>query len=334
MVNLRYLTDQYDEKIQRINQLNAPINFVFITDEHNRLNHGGSRRDAERRGQPYELAKNHIASIQYILDRCPGISCVVNGGDIGNDYDVDPNAIRQAHREIMDALYALSVPVHCCIGNHDDAIGVATDRGVNNVPFAILPDEMHRLCMKYNPTPENYYYVDFDAQHYRFIFLNSCDRPYFIGPDGQYAFNWRLEISNKQAAWLEEEALLTDKKILVFSHAPLRNDGIFGTEGAPSYIKPFDDTLNGARVYLALKNCKNVVAMIHGHVHYDNLLYRDDMVTVTTLCSFVQEWAPSCPARAYGTLTETAFDVFSIKDNVMYITRFGAGTDRIATLLR
>jgi len=334
MNHLKYLTDHYDEKICRINEINAPLNFVFITDEHNRLIHGGTRRTLEQSNAPFELAKDHIASIQYILDRCPGISCVVNGGDIGNDYDLDPAAIREAHQEVMDALYALSVPVHCCIGNHDDAIGVASDRGVHNVPFAILPDEMHRLCMKNNPTSENYYYIDFSQQKYRFIFLNSSDRPYYTDESGNYPFNWRLEISNKQAEWLEKEALSTDNKIIVFSHAPLRNDGIFGTEGGPIYIKPYDDTLNAPRVYRALKNKHNVVAMIHGHVHYDNLLYRDNMVTVTTLCSLVQEWAPSCPKREFGAITETAFDVFSIKDNVMYITRFGAGCDRIATLLR
>lgn len=333
MDHLRYLTSHYDEKIHRIREIDAPLNFVFITDQHNRLNHGVTIRE-KLINQPYELAANHIASIQYVLDRCPGISFVVSGGDIGNDYDHDPAAIRASHQEVMDALYSLSVPVHCVVGNHDDAIGVASDRGVHNVPFAILPDEMHRLCMKNNPTPENYYYFDAPQQPFRFVFLNSSDRPYHLDENGEYPFNWRLEISNRQAEWVEQEALATDRKIIVFSHAPLHNDGIFGTGGGPDFVKPYDDTLNAPRVYYALKTCKNVVALIHGHVHYDNLLYRDDMVTVTTLCSLVQEWAPGCPKREYGSVTETAFDVFSIKDNVMHITRFGAGCDRVAVLMR
>ena len=79
---------------------------------------------------------------------------------------------------------------------------------------------------------------------------------------------------------------------------------------------------------------QSVSALIHGHVHYDNLLYRDRMVVVTTLSSYADTWAPSCPPRELGTITETAFDVFSIKGNLMKITRFGAGCDRMATLLR
>jgi UDP-2,3-diacylglucosamine pyrophosphatase LpxH len=335
MTDLRYLTDHYDAKIQRVRDIGAPLNFLFMTDMHNRLNHGGTLRTGERLHRPYELAKDHIASLQYVLDRCPSISFVVCGGDIGNDYDHDPAAIRRSHQEVMDAFYALSVPVHCCVGNHDDALGNATDRGVRNAPYVLLPDEMHRLCMKYNPTPENYYFIDLPDQPYRLIFLNSCDRPYEPDAEGEYPFGWRLEISNRQAQWLEDEALRTGRKIIVFSHAPLRNEGIFGTEGqAANYIKPYDDTLNAPRVYHALQHCPRVIAMIHGHVHYDNLLYRDGMVTVTTLCSLVQEWAPSCPRRVFGTITETAFDVFSIKDGVLYVTRFGAGEDRIATLLR
>ena len=38
MSDLRYLTDHYDEKIQKILDFNAPLNFVFITDQHNRMN--------------------------------------------------------------------------------------------------------------------------------------------------------------------------------------------------------------------------------------------------------------------------------------------------------
>ncbi len=328
MKDLSYLTDSYDEKIRFLNELDAPLNFVFITDQHNRMNTLVMER--------YELARDAIDSIQYVLDRCPGISMVVSGGDIGNDYDSDPDRIRFSHQEVMDAFYRLSVPVHCCIGNHDDALGVAIDRGLDTVSRAILPDEMHKLCMKYNPTPENYYYIDHDTSDggYRMIFLNTSDKPYFKDENGQYPFGWRLEISNKQALWLENEALRTDRRILLFGHSPLHNAHIFGTEGGPVFIKPYDDCLNGPRAYYAVKQTKNVLATFAGHVHYDNIYYDDDMVTVTTQCSLVQEWAPGCPKRVVGTPTETAFDVFSIKGQTLYATRFGAGEDRQACLMR
>ena len=330
MNDIRYLTDCYDEKIEAINRLEAPLNFVFITDEHNGL---GRKKLPGHGDREFGLAVDHINSIQYILDRCPGISCAVNGGDIGNDYWPDAEGIRSTYRETMDALYALTVPVHCVIGNHDDATAMAEQE--KNNAIAILPDEMHKICMKYNPTPENYYYADLPSSDYRFVFLNSCDRPYRIGDNGRFIQDYPLEISNAQAEWLEREALRTERKILVFSHAPVSNAGIFGSIGkGGGYVRSHDDTLNSSRVYTALKECPNVRAQICGHVHYDNLLYRDRMVIVSSLCSFPQEWAPSCPKREHGTVTETAFDVFSVKDDLMVITRFGAGCDRAATFLR
>jgi len=333
MNDITYLTKHYDEKIKRIKDIGAPLNFVFITDQHNRMNEWDLRWHPEKNPYDFELAVNAIDSIQYILDRCPEISCVISGGDIGNDYNHDPDEVHKSQREVMEALYRLSVPVYCCIGNHDDALGAATDNGFDNTKFVVLPDEMHKLCMKYNPTKENYFYIDFPSYNYRFVFLNTSDKPYCLNKEGQYEYPWRIEISEKQAAWFERDALNTKARIIVFSHVPLRTAGIFGTENSPQCIKPYDDLFNGPRVYYAAKQCKNVVAMIAGHVHYDNLLYDDHVVIITTMSSLMQEWDVSCLPRKVGTITETAFDVFSITDDVIYITRFGAGNDRVARIM-
>ena len=331
MNDLTYLTSHYDEKIRRIKETGAPLNFIFITDMHNRLN----QRAVKSASGQYELAANAIRSMQYILDRCPEISFVVSGGDIGNDYDPDPAKMRASHQEVMDALYGLSVPVHCVIGNHDDGIGNSLDRGNRNIrEVGIFPEEMHALCMKYSPTKENYYYIDDPKLPYRFVFLNTSDKAYFADLEEKEPFGWRLEASNRQAEWLEGDALKTDREIFIFSHSPIHNAGIFGSEGMPLGIKPYDDLFNGPRIYYAIKHCPQVRAMIAGHVHYDNLLYDDRILSITSLCSFVQEWAPGCPKREFGTITETAFDVFSVTEEKLVITRFGAGEDRVGTFLR
>ena len=80
MNDISYLTDRYGEKIEEINAFGAPLNFVFITDMHNRLSCAPIPGGGDRL---YGLAADHIASIQYILDRCPGISCVVCGCKCG-----------------------------------------------------------------------------------------------------------------------------------------------------------------------------------------------------------------------------------------------------------
>ncbi len=332
MCDIRFLTDHYDEKIKKINELDAPINFVFITDMHH-----GANRFLNRIGEDIEFEDGvkHIESIQYVLDRCQDIQCVISGGDIGNEYDFDPEKARETNFQIMDALYRLSVPVHCVVGNHDDMTGCRTDRKKDNTEVAFPPDEMHKLCMKYNPTSENYYYIDFEEQNYRFVFLNTSDKPYHKLPNGQYPYGWRLEVSEEQAVWFEKDALATDKNIVIFSHSPVHNEGLVGTGGDnEACMKPYDDLLNGPRIYYDIKKSPNVVAMIAGHVHFDNLIYDDEIPMITTLCSLVQEWTDLCPKRKVGTITETAFDVISIKEKRMYLTRFGAGEDRSAYLGR
>jgi len=330
--DISYLTDHFDEKIKRIRELDAPLNFVFITDMHNRLN-----QYAVKNGHvdltDYELGIDAVTSIRYILDRCPGIGCVICGGDIGCDYNPDLEEKRFAHEEIMGALHSLPVPVYSCIGNHDDLLGCAKDKGFDTKEHVFLPADLHRILLPNIPGENNYYYIDI-GEEWRFVFLDTSDKPYFLDETGQYAFGWRLEVSDKQAIWLEKEALVTGRKIIVFSHSPLSNAGMIGSEGEPDLIKPYDDLRNAPRVLHAVRSCPNVAAMVAGHVHFDNIRYDDGILSMTTLCSFVQEWTSICPKREIGTVTETAFDVISVKDNMMYMTRFGAGEDRCGALLR
>lgn len=338
MDDLTYLTSTYDDKIARIREFGAPLNFLFITDAHNRL----SELASHSFGGGFELAADAVHSMQYIIDRVGNVCCVVNGGDIGNDYDYDPAAVRASQREYMDALYSLSVPVHSCVGNHDDAIGHSTEAGLDNSLFAVLPDEMHALCMKYNPTPENYYYADFDIcsgaenpNGWRFVFLNTSDIPYFKDENGRYTFGWdNAMVSVRQAKWLESQALDTDRRILVFGHIPIRNEHIYGSADLPDGIKPYDDLLNAPRVRHALLSDPKVSAYICGHVHFDNMCFDGELLYCTSQCAYARQWSPRCPERVFGTASETAFDMFSIKDRSLLITRFGCGESRSAELRR
>ncbi len=90
MSSISYLTDHYDGQIAKINAFGAPLNFIFITDEHNRINEFGNPINA-------------VKSMQYIIDRCSGISFVVTGGDHGNDYRNDTDVLRNSQIELMQA---------------------------------------------------------------------------------------------------------------------------------------------------------------------------------------------------------------------------------------
>lgn len=322
-MDVRYLTDAYDEKIARINAIDASLNFIFITDAHHRLG------DGEREHSAIPM----VESMHYIIERCPKIMCIVNGGDNGNDYDPDPQAYRLSIREYIGALYRLGVPVHNCIGNHDDRLGNCHAYGWDT-RTAILPDEMHEICMKNNPTKENYYYsdIDTDERGYRLAFLNTSDFPCYPDKTGQIPID-RGEISTKQAEWFEQTVLPTDRKIIVFSHVPVHAEGIYGG-GIDGDFSPYDDVFNAPRVYYHAKKNQNVIAMIAGHVHYDNVHIDDFLPTITTGAGYIRVWGKGVPAREPGTPSEALFDVISIKNDWMYITRFGAGTDREVPLLR
>ncbi|MFQ9801100.1 MAG: hypothetical protein ACLR23_21645 [Clostridia bacterium] len=172
MNHLKYLTDHYDESIEKIKTIGAPLNFVFITDLHNRLNEFATKGEAGK----YELAVNAIDSIQYILDRCPEISFVVNGGDIGNDYHPDPEQIRASHRGDGCSVQIVRPRSLLCGKPRRRHRQCHRPRQNDTQPFAILPEEIHRLCMKNNPTGENYYFFDHASLDYRFIFLNTSDK--------------------------------------------------------------------------------------------------------------------------------------------------------------
>ena len=330
-MDIKYLTDSYEEGIERLKMLDAPLNFVFITDPHHRM---PVYKSCGYNKMSYEdvSALGVVQSIEYILQRVPNIQCIVNGGDIGNDYDPDPDGYRRSMHEYMDALYALSRPVHSCIGNHDDRVGRCLQFGWD-IDQAMFPGEMHELCMKYNPTEENYYYVDINTSQcgYRFVMLNTSDLMYAYDKTGNFIDEEHTEISARQARWYEKEALNTDRKILVFSHDPIHQAGIIG-------IGPTGDLYDGVSrapwIYYHSKNCENVVAMIAGHVHYDNVVLDEELPTITSAACTMLRWHENLPQREPGTPSEGAFDVMSIKGDRLYITRFGAGEHREVTLPR
>ncbi len=77
MKDLRYLTNSYDRGIQRILDIDAPLNYIFMTDQHNCMNEMEARYKNPDNPGPYERASDAIDSMQYILDRCPNISMAI-----------------------------------------------------------------------------------------------------------------------------------------------------------------------------------------------------------------------------------------------------------------
>lgn len=342
MKDLSYLTDHYDEKIEKVKKINAPLNFIFYTDPHNGLSEWDCPKHEDYSPTDFESAIDTAESMQYIIDRLPNLSCLVCGGDLGCDYNDDPRLAHKSIEDMMKALYKLTIPVHCCIGNHDDCT-ICLIEPEKSYPsyegelkphvseYMLRPEDLHRICMKNNPTDENYYYTDFDELGYRFVFLNTSDVECVTNEKGEPLYPHKVGFSVKQLMWFKE-AVNTDKKVIVFSHVPLRNKGHF-----PDCISGREGLLNGEIMWQNIQLADNVVAAVAGHLHYDNIVYDGKMVSIDTQSGtglVHGQWDSSCPYREYGTYTETAFDIISVKDDVIYCTRFGAGFDRMAKIIR
>ncbi len=330
MKDLSYLTDFYDEKIQRVKEIGAPLNFIFYTDPHNRLSEWDCPKHPDYAPTDFESAVDTIRSMNYILERLPELDCLVCGGDLGCDYNTDPQKMHESIEETMDELYKLPIPVHCVIGNHDDCICAPyfENNGVAFQDAILYPEDLHRICMKNNPTKENYYYHDFEEKGYRFIFLNTSDFHYGFDEQGELIHPIIVGVSREQVLWFRE-AVKTDKKVIVVSHSPIRSAGHY-----PDCTKGHEDMANGDWLWYEMQQAENVVACFSGHFHFDNIVYDGKLVSITTDAGTALYHGGASHYREFGTISETCFDIISIKDEVIYCTRFGAGYDRIARIIR
>lgn len=213
-----------------------------------------------------------------------------------------------------------------------------------------------------------YFYVDDRLNKIRFICLNSTDLTYvteeYIDTDGtKYDIMATQHNKMKYAAIRQTQLdfvvkaltdIESDYSVIVISHVPL-------PPYATSEITGDDrDVVNGDILIEVLRAFKNkteysgstnesiaeaykvsvqcdftdnkggtIIACIAGHTHYDNVVMYNDIPFVTTLNFGTDKYLDS-PAKAAGTSTESAFDIFTINTNArtVNITRIGAGSDR------
>ena len=197
--------------------------------------------------------------------------------------------------------------------------------------YILYPEDLHKICMKNNPTDDNYYYTDFDDLGYRLVFLDTSDFYYGFDKDGKLIHPFDVGVSKEQVNWFKE-IVKTDKKVIVFSHAPINVRGHY-----PDCLKIHKDMINGEWLWNVMQKSDNVIISIAGHLHYDNIVYDGGIVSIDTQCAsglHKGKWDISCPDRQFGTITETAFDIISVTDEVIYCTRFGVGVDRVARIIR
>jgi hypothetical protein len=138
--------------------------------------------------------------------------------------------------------------------------------------------------------------------------------------------------------------------IVIMSHIPLYRDGVNGADmpvynsdmlfgmlsavqNKTTYTGSSAASVPGehkANISCDFRNTNvDIVCLLAGHTHYDNLVSVNGLNHITTLNNSMNVW-DDAPSKTEGTISECAFDIFTIntETKTVKITRIGAGSDR------
>lgn len=213
---------------------------------------------------------------------------------------------------VMEDLQGLGIPVYLTLGNHD------TNYFHGN-PEWMTQEEASRYYLNQK---DPWYYVDFEEQKLRCLFLYSFDHFQKI----RYGF------PAEEVAWVERVLSDTpeDFSVIVFAHVPLLaqmhfwSDRIRNSEGMK---KAFDEYVQKGGM---------ILGYVHGHNHADQVEYTENFPIIAVGCAKCEDFKDKKPEgsitydRKMGTTSQELWDVMVIdtKGKKIDFVRFGAGEDR------
>jgi len=151
----------------------------------------------------------------------------------------------------------LQMPLHQVIGNHD-VFGIYTKSGVAPT------DPVYAKKMYEHGLGKTYY--SFDHKGYHFVVLDS------IQPTEDRL--WEGRIDEKQLRWLGDDlsAVATNTPIVTAVHVPLVTGFTNYAEKPPNLPKYSTLTVENARQVLATFEGHNLVAVLQGHTHVNEIV--------------------------------------------------------------
>ncbi|MBQ3225731.1 MAG: metallophosphoesterase [Clostridia bacterium] len=334
------------EKI-RAHQTESAITFAFMTDLH------------------YSSTKNHDIRTQRLMNayrelkRDVQVDKLILGGDYLNDgtKEYKTNNYISLRNFLKDERY---FPVN---GNHDDNsiwdLCIENEVSENHLSpkelYDLFFDHLPDLGAEFNKKAPGLYYVYNDKeQKVRYIFLDTNDIPYSIDENGKlnYTKQHLFALSQNQLDWLVNEALCFDENgwdIIIISHNFYKFAEGGRNNKESERLKVLGDVLdayqNGKdidRDYFRdefFVHCKaefskakrgHIIACFAGHHHADFAERTDGGIPVIYTSNLMM-YHPCTPERNDGDKSELLFDVVTIdrKEKAIYMTRVGAGEDRI-----
>lgn len=254
--------------------------------------------------------EDSVANLRAVNSRV-GFDAMIHLGDLTDG--MVPLAITKEYtKKVMEDLQSLKFPVYLTLGNHDSNY-------FHNNPEWMDEQEQSR---HYLNRQEPWYYVDFEKQKLRCLFLHSFNHREKI----RYGFPM------KEVEWVEEVLADTPEryKILVLSHVPLLAEMHYWSKE----IRNSGEMLQVLEGYVNQGGC--ILAYIHGHNHADQICYEKKFPIVSIGCAKCEDVKDIKPVgavtydRKMGTVTQELWDVMVVdveKGKIRFV-RFGAGEDR------
>lgn len=339
-----YWKEHLDEKIAKIheNQVQAGtkgMSFAMISDIH---------------WGPNRKYSAHL--LEKVMDAC-AIPYAFNGGDTVSGAGLCPtSALFDELQNYSEMFKRLEPRMLMAQGNHDPSYSLfdAPRYYVQNITHDEVHEYIFRYEMKYPDRviseDGSYFYADQKYYKMRLVVLNCFDVPSDeTNEDGSAKYN-KMGIEGyrqEQIDWFANVALNVPSPewtVVVCSHTnPAGGGKAYNSDVMFGIIDAFR---NGRKFEMATEypidgyNAKISVdytgrggefaVWVCGHTHYDNDVTVNGTLCTATISDWHHQSARLTFKREVGTITEQAFDVFTIDpvNHKISITRIGAGEDR------
>ena len=313
-----YISGKVDEILIN-SKVEKGISFCFVTDIHLQANTFMSK---------YLL--------KYVLAHTSAPFVICGGDIVPNTSDVlgeEEKYLNIYAKEYLDYVKYIGkvFPVR---GNHDFIIHSIQDgQSVNwlSMPQNYVYNYLSRNVewqVATHPN-KNYYYIDNQSQRVRIIILDEYET--------YGTTSVKNVLDNTQMQWLVDDALNVENySIVVVSHQSFDSqqeyyDSVFSPVQSLMIAIKNKQTFEYDSFYKDYSNTTlDMICHISGHTHYDDYTVEDNLLTISTVCDTFYAYTDPNIQRTRGTVTECAFDVFSIDTAAKTIktVRIGGGNNR------
>ena len=335
-----------------VHQKNKNLCFAYISDTHTYISNTDSV------GQ-YKMQMNHISKVNDVVSYDFLVHCgdFVNTQWLWNNSMIQDDEYQKYIRECVMELNTTGISnVFPVIGNHDSGFIPSTDPKTHGTEYSgylanarTMGKILNNRSVVAKDVLKPYYYVDFEIYKIRCVYISTnCDS---LTTDAK-------GIPYEETVWFKNvlETTPDDFNILLFGHIPFSRFTMGETTSS------FLNLVNGFNTHTIVDNAgtsmdadftgrtSKILVYICGHYHGDSVVMPDNEYSVMNcpeitigsggylssgvITSGNRYDDLDAPSRELGTITQDLWDscVLDLEKYILYLTRFGAGNDRIVNL--